>query len=112
MQGVFLDLVEQKSIPKVVLGIEKAVADSFIEDKQPGRLILVVGSAAKDRETSLAEAKRRAAICVKIFKELRGDLSWGLDRILDNMPKFLRMTLDGVPWEPEAKRASWATGQK
>jgi hypothetical protein len=100
--GVFLDLVEKNNIPKVVMGIEKAVADSFKADKAPGRIILVTG--ARDRATSPAEAKRRAAICVGIFKDLRGDLSWGLDRILDALPRFLQMTLDGVSWEPEAKR--------
>jgi hypothetical protein len=110
MAGVFLDLVEQKAYPKVILGIEKAVADSFKEDKKPGQIILVTGPT--NRETPREEAKRRAKICIKIFKDLRGDLSWGIDRILDSLPKFLRMELDGVSWEPEAQRASWYTGSR
>lgn len=112
MAGEFLDLVEKRSIPKVVLGIEKAVADSFRSDKAPGRIILVTGVSAAKRETSREEAKRRMQICIDIFKALRGDLSWGLDRILDHLPDYLRKHLDGVPWEPEARRASWSTAAR
>ncbi len=112
MAGEFLDLVDPSNTAKVVLGIEKAVVTSFEQDKQPGRIILVTGLSSSSRETPREEAKRRMAICIKIFKELRGDLSWGIDRILDHLPEFLRMTLDGQAWEPVAKRATWAGTQK
>lgn len=110
MAGEFADLVHADNIPKVVLGIEKAVANSFIEDKKPGRIILVTGLSSAARETPRDEAKRRISICIRIFKDLRGDLSWGIDRILDHLPKFLRCELDNVPWRPEpyAARAGWA----
>lgn len=108
MKGVFLDLVQQDQIPKVVRGIEAAVLKSFEAEKLPGRIILVTGaSAASPRQ---AEMKRRVELCTKIFKSLRGDLSWGIDRILDQMPRFLRCELDGVPWEPEARLATWTPG--
>lgn len=103
--GVFLDLVTSAQMPTVLAGVERAVLRSFNEDQQPGRIILVTG--ARNRAPTRAEQKRRAEICVKIFKVLRGDLSWGVERILDSLPKFLRCELDGRSWEPEARRATW-----
>ncbi len=108
--GVFASLIEHDQVQTVVLGIERAVIRSFAKQKEPGRIILVSGSA--DAKPTAAEAKRRSQICVKMFRELRGDLSWTVERILDEMPRFLQMELDGVSWEPQAKRATWAAGQK
>jgi hypothetical protein len=105
---MFLDLVTSDQIPKVVKGFEAAIAKSFEQDRQPGRIILVTGVA--DKAPSPSEMKRRGEMCLKIFKSLRGDLSWGLDRILDELPRFLRAELDGTPWEPEARRATWTPG--
>lgn len=50
------------------------------------------------------EVKRRFDICVKIFKELRGDVKWGVSRIIDYLPEYLRAELDGEPWEPDTRR--------
>lgn len=108
--GVFASLIEHDQVATVVVGIEKAVVRSFEKDKQPGRIILVTGAA--DAKPTAAEAKRRGQICVKMFRELRGDLKWTVERILDEMPRFLQMELDGVSWEPVAKRSTWAAGQK
>lgn len=105
---MFLDLVAKDQIPKVVRGLERAVEKSFADDQQPGRIILVTGVAKK--APSQAEMKRRGELCLKIFMALRGDLSWGIDRILDQLPRFLRLELDGTPWEPEARRATWTPG--
>jgi hypothetical protein len=108
MAGEFASLVTEDQIPNVVAGIEKAVLKSFEEDRAPGRIILVTALPRITRD----EVKRRSEICMKIFRELRGDLKWTVARIVDHLPKFLRMTLDGVSWEPEARRSSWAAGSK
>ncbi len=103
--GVFASLITDDKVGTVALGIEAAVAQSFIEDTRPGRIILVHAGARISRD----EIKRRGAICIKIFRALRGDLKWAIERILDHLAVYLRKELDGVSWEPEARRATWTT---
>jgi hypothetical protein len=98
-KGPFLGLVEEEMIPDIVHGIETAVLLSVHQDRVRN-VIIVPGSITKD------ELKRRSAMCIEIFRVLRGDLKWSLDRIADNLADFLRKQLDGVDWEPAA-RASW-----
>lgn len=105
--GVFAGLITDDKIPTVVAGVERAVAASFEADRAPGRVILVHGGPRISR----TEMKRRGELCLKVFRVLRGDLKWGVDRIVDELPKYLRAELDGVAWEPEAKRALWASGR-
>ena len=104
--GVFANLVEGNQIPKLVAGISAAVSKSFDVDQQPGHLILVTGV----RRVTKEETDRRVKICVGIFKVLRGDLKWSLDRIVDHLPKYLRAELDGTSWEPSARAGLWTTG--
>jgi hypothetical protein len=105
MPGPFASLVVENQIPKVVVGIEAAVAGSFLEDAQRQKVILV-------SQVTREETKRRAAICLKIFRTLRGDLKWGVERINDSLPHFLRCELDGIAWTPDATRASWSPSQE
>lgn len=91
----FSDLIVQDMVGKVTLGIQTTIELSFAQDFS--------------RITS-DEVKRRFKMCEKIFRELRGDLGWSVQRILDNLPRYLRCELDGVNWEPE-KRSSWAPSQ-
>lgn len=100
---MFASLVTEDKVGKVALGIEAAVAQSFIEDTAPGRVIIVHGG----NRITRAEIKRRGDMCIKIFRALRGDLKWTVERILDHLALYLRKELDGVPWEPEARRATW-----
>ncbi len=104
--GVFASLIDGNQIPRLVKGIEAAVLKSFEDDRKPGRIILVT---ALPRVTA-AEVKRRSEKCVAIFKVLRGDLKWSLDKIIDHLPRYLRAELDGTSWEPEARQALWTTG--
>ena len=53
-----------------------------------------------------AEIRRRFAICERLLRELRGDLGWGLQRVLGHLPHYLRCELEGVPWAPD-ERAIW-----
>jgi hypothetical protein len=89
--GAFLDLVAADQVARVTLVIERVIADSFRADGA--------------RPTG-HEMRRRFAICERLVRHLRGDLGWGLSRVLDHLPAYLRCELDGAPWEPDA-RAVW-----
>jgi hypothetical protein len=89
--GAFLDLVAADQVARVTLVIERVIADSFRAD----------GARPTGHET-----RRRFAICERLVRHLRGDLGWGLSRVLDHLPGYLRCELDGAPWEPDA-RAVW-----
>jgi hypothetical protein len=95
--GAFLDLVEQDQVGRVTVAIERAIERSFREDGA--------------RMTG-AEVRRRFAICERLLRHLRGDLGWGLQRVLDHLPTYLRSELDGMPWQPHT-RTVWvpADGQ-
>jgi hypothetical protein len=94
MARTFLNLVEDGQLGQAVLGIERAVAQSFDADGA--------------RMTG-AEVHRRFDICERLVRQLQGDLSWGLHRVLDHLPQYLRCELDGVPWEPD-RRTCWMPG--
>jgi hypothetical protein len=102
MSGVFLDLVSQDQIAKVVLGIEAAVLQSFETDQVRLSPILI-----RQVQITQDEMKRRSQLCIRIFRELRGDLKWGIERILGHMPIALRTALDGGDWRPEQARTIW-----
>jgi hypothetical protein len=61
------------------------------------------------QQITRAEIVRRIDICESIFEKLRGDLGWGIARILDRMPDYLKAELDGVAWTPD-ERACWMPG--
>ena len=92
--ATFLDLVQQSQVGTASLAIERAIIRSFAEDQ---------ARATGD------EVRRRFAICERLLRRLRGDLGWGLQRVLDHLPRYLRCELDHVPWEPET-RTVWAPG--
>lgn len=89
--GTFSGLVALGEVGRVTIAFEEMIAISFITDK--ARL-------------TRAEVKRRFAICASIFKKLRGDLHWGIDRALHFMPTYLRDELEGVDWKPDT-RTMW-----
>ena len=91
MPAVFLDLVERNQLATALGGIERAVVNSLTED-----------GARVTRD----EVRRRFCICERLLRQLRGDLHWGLTRVLDHLPRYLRYELDGQPWEPDA-RSCW-----
>lgn len=94
MLAPFLDLVGQGELARAALGIERVVAQSFEADRA--------------RMTG-AEVRRRFQICERLFRQLRGDLGWGLVRLLDHLPHYLRCELDGNAWEPD-RRTCWMPG--
>ncbi len=92
--GTFSDLVTQQQVGAATVAIERAIARSLREDNAR-----VTGD----------EIRRRFAICERLLRRLRGDLGWGLQRVLDHLPRYLRCELDGVAWEPDA-RTVWTPG--
>ena len=86
--NALLDLVKADQLGRVTVAIERAIERSFRED----------GS----RMTG-AEVRRRFAICERLIRHLRGDLGWGLQRVLDHLPRYLRCELDGTPWQPDTR---------
>jgi hypothetical protein len=89
--SAFLDLVSEDQVARVTVAIERAIADSFTADGTR-----MTGS----------EVRRRFVLCERLVRQLRGDLGWGLGRVLDHLPHYLRCELDGVAWTPDA-RAGW-----
>jgi hypothetical protein len=87
MAGEFSALVDSKLVGSAVLGFQRAIERSFVEDHGP---------------QTQAEIKRRFDICARVFRVLRGDLKWSVTRILDHLPRYLRCELDGQPWKPDA----------
>lgn len=60
------------------------------------------------RNPTHAEIKRRFEMCVNAAIMLRGELSWGLERICDTLPEILRTELSGTKWAPATKeRQCW-----
>lgn len=53
------------------------------------------------------EIEHRFEICIRWFVQLRRELHWSIPRILDELPRILRLALDGIPYEPDEDRAAW-----
>ena len=92
----FSGLIEQKDLGRVTNSFTEIIGASFLADGAP---------------MTRSEVKRRFEICVGIFKQLRGDLHWGISRILDNLPRYLRCELEGDSWTPDA-RGMWLPGDE
>lgn len=92
LSGSFVQLVgDHSALARVLRGIQTTIELSFAVD---------------GAGITQTEVKRRFQLCEKIFKILRGDMKWGIVRIIDHLPKYLRFELDGETWEPES-RVCW-----
>ena len=58
------------------------------------------------RNPTAAAIRERVEFCVNKAAELRRELQWDSERIIDSLPGALAAHLDGRPWEP-SKRACW-----
>jgi hypothetical protein len=103
MDASLLEIVSKDptNIEKLVKGIERAVQRSFDSD--------MIRDANGRVMTSGSEVKRRVNLCIDMAKQLRGDASWSIPRIVDTLPKMLRRRLDGQDWDPttETARTTW-----
>lgn len=78
--------------------VERAVIRSFETRPLPLRGI------------TTSEAKRRVQICEQIWKVLRLEKRWSLQRACDHLYRYLVAELDGVAWEPD-HRTVWVPDQ-
>ena len=99
----FADLLQGEQAAFVTLAIEKMILKSFAEDAARARL----AGTPQPRQT-VAEGKRRFNIVADWFGTLRGDLGWSLQRVLAELPRALRQTLDGDPYVPDTRHGLWA----
>jgi len=91
MPAAWLETLAHDQFACAMLGIEQAIERSFRAD---------------GARVTNAEVRRRFEICERLFRQLRGDLGWGMQRVLDHLPGCLRCELDGVSWEPD-HRTFW-----
>jgi len=94
MSGEFAGLVEDNQLGRVTSSFMEIVAGSFNRD--PARL-------------TRSSVKERTEILVLGFRYLRGDMKWGVERILGELPEYLHCKLNKKPWEPP-KRQCWIPG--
>lgn len=92
MKSTILELFPGSAMPKLVLGIETAIAKSFQKD----------GVA----HMTAREVKDRFSRCIKWAEVLRGDMGWGTARIVAAFPDMLHVELSGTDWQPN-KRLCW-----
>lgn len=103
--GSFAGLVDESRYGQVVDGIVNAVHLSYEED---ARRLSLEGHVGRKVLSTEAETKRRVQKCLDMFRVLRGDLKWSIERCVDSMPVYLRTALDGGNWEPDARaRSLW-----
>lgn len=70
---------------------------------------IVRASFQQDRSNpTLHQAKWRTEILARYYRELRSDLHWSEERILEHLPYILRCELDGKRWEPPSVEDAWA----
>jgi hypothetical protein len=94
VRAPLLSLFEPAALQRLVLGCERALRHSFQHRPMNGPI-------------TEAEKKRRANMAIEIARVLRGDFRWGVERIVDSLPKYLLDQLDGIDWKPDGRRI-WA----
>ncbi len=94
----FLELAKGDPVVlnQVVRGFEKVIRNSFAPDKDPVR----------GGTPTASHVRERFVICERIFRALRNDKQWGVQRILDKLPEYLHCELNGQSWEPD-NRSVW-----
>lgn len=90
---------------QLVTGITNAIYDSF--QFKGSECSLILGMAAPTEY----EKRRRFTILMNWACILRGDLKWGIQRIVDAMPEILKTSLSGGKWTP-ATRQCWISPER
>lgn len=95
-------LFPHPAMGSLVEGITRAIEASFAAERQMPNLIAAI-------QPSREETRRRFGILMDWAVVLRGDLKWGVHRIVDCMPEILKTVLAGGKWSP-SNRQCWITG--
>jgi len=93
------DLVRSGDWHRVTQQIKAAVHNSFVQDQRRRTTALIIVPGREVRVTQ-SEIKRRARICEKWLRVMRGDLGFGLVKTMDLVPQALRAELDGKDYNP------------
>ena len=96
MIDLLKDVVGEQKLQLTIDGVHAAIDASF--QKCGGRI-------------TRSETKRRMDICLHFAAEMRRDVGWSVQRIIDNMGRYLRCRLDGISWEPD-NRSMWLPGDR
>ena len=73
--------------------ITEAVLKSFCDEK--GKM---------NKDVTQAEVKDRFTVCVKAARQLRGDLKWGLERIIGDLDEVLICSLSKTEFKPSDRK--------
>jgi hypothetical protein len=93
------------SLSLLVDGITNAIYESFQAKSDETLLILPMTS------PTLAEKRRRFGILMNWAMVLRGDLKWGVQRIVGALPDILKTTLAGSKWTPPTRQC-WISRER
>lgn len=89
-EETLLSLFAPNDLAVLTAGVTRAVHKSFIEQSMAN--------------PSTDEVRRRFNICVKWAKVFRGDLKWGIQRIVDELHHPLRSELIGSAYAPPTRQ--------
>ena len=87
-------MLAMDATPVVAQAVERAVMRSFETRPMPLRGI------------TTSEARRRVQVCEQVWRALRLDKRWSVQRACDHLYRYLIAELDGVAWEPDS-RSIW-----
>ncbi len=82
-------------LTQLVNGFENVICNSFARGRDPVR-----------GNPTANHVRERFKIIERIFRSLRNDKQWGVQRILDKLPEYLHCELNGQTWEPD-DRSVW-----
>ena len=93
----FLELAQGDPmvLTRVVNGFHSIISKSFAKGCDPVR-----------GNPTASLVRDRFKICERIYRALRNEKKWGVQRILDKLPEYLHCELNGQGWEPDA-RSVW-----
>lgn len=97
--GIYKSLFEEHHAGKVVRGVENAVLASFAAE-----MTAEGGSFARPGKDELERRSRKA---FEILGHMRAELGWGIDRIVDSLPRYLMDELSGRSLDFTEERKSW-----
>lgn len=96
MAGEFFEILargDKALMRRVLESVQRTIQASFQQDMA---------------KPTHAEVARRFRIVENLFRELRSEHGWAIERVLGSLPVALRCKLDGVDWDPTKQRMIWA----
>jgi hypothetical protein len=88
-----LSLFPGEAMGRLVNAMNEAIFKSFCDEK--GKM---------KSDVTQAEVKERFTVCVKMARQLRGDLGWGLERIIGILDEVLICHLSKTEFKPSDRK--------